>query len=169
MDNQSFSVNLLPLYLLSCGFQLVYKRHINWFPVNLGVFPKHIFIHSSKDYWSLPCARYCSRNWLRKSKQTPCPHEACTLEGRGRRQLKVFNNKLKNVISWCYRLNVLSGFSHVRLHAILRTVARRAPLSLGFSRQEYWSGLLCPPPGHISNPRIEPMFLSSTCTGRRVL
>ena len=39
-----------------------------------------------------------------------------------------------------------------------RTVARQAPLSMGFSRQEYWSGLLCPPPGDLPNPGIEPRF-----------
>ena len=38
----------------------------------------------------------------------------------------------------------------------LWTVACRAPLSMGFSRQEYWSGLPCPPPGDLPNPRIEP-------------
>ena len=31
-----------------------------------------------------------------------------------------------------------------------------APLSMGFSRQEYWSGLPCPPPGDLPNPGIEP-------------
>ena len=36
------------------------------------------------------------------------------------------------------------------------TVARQAPLSMGFSRQEYWSGLPCPPPGALPNPGIEP-------------
>ena len=33
---------------------------------------------------------------------------------------------------------------------------RQAPLSLGFSKQEYWSGLACPPPGDLPNPGIEP-------------
>ena len=32
-----------------------------------------------------------------------------------------------------------------------------APLSLGFSRQEYWSGLPCPPPGDFSDPGIKPV------------
>ena len=41
----------------------------------------------------------------------------------------------------------------------LWTVARQAPLSMGFSRQEYWSGLLHPPPGHLPNPGIEPCLL----------
>ena len=36
------------------------------------------------------------------------------------------------------------------------TVARQAPLSKGFSRQEYWSGLPCPPPGDLPNPGIKP-------------
>ena len=35
-------------------------------------------------------------------------------------------------------------------------VAGQAPLSMGFSRQEYWSGLPCPPPGDLSNPGIKP-------------
>jgi len=38
----------------------------------------------------------------------------------------------------------------------LWTVAHQTPLFLGFSRQEYWSGLLCPPPGGLSNPGIKP-------------
>ena len=35
-------------------------------------------------------------------------------------------------------------------------VAQQAPLSMGFSRQESWSGLSCPPPGDLPNPGIEP-------------
>ena len=42
-----------------------------------------------------------------------------------------------------------------------RTVARQAPLSMGFSRQEYWSGLLFPPPGNLPDPGIEPGSLRS--------
>ena len=37
-----------------------------------------------------------------------------------------------------------------------RTIACQAPLSMGFSRQEYWSGLPCPHPGDLPNPAIEP-------------
>ena len=44
----------------------------------------------------------------------------------------------------------------VQLFATLWTVHRRAPLSMRFSRQEYWSGLPCPPPGDFPNPGIEP-------------
>ena len=39
----------------------------------------------------------------------------------------------------------------------------------GSSRQEYWSRLLCPLPGYLPNPGIEPTSLMSTCTGRQVL
>ena len=39
------------------------------------------------------------------------------------------------------------------------TVASQAPLSMGLSKQEYWSGLPCPSPGHISDPGIEPKSL----------
>ena len=35
-------------------------------------------------------------------------------------------------------------------------VARQAPLSMGFSSEEYWSGLPCPPPGDLPDPGIEP-------------
>ena len=38
----------------------------------------------------------------------------------------------------------------------LSPVARQAPLSMGFSRPEYRSGFLCPPPGDLPNPGIEP-------------
>ena len=38
----------------------------------------------------------------------------------------------------------------------LWTIACRAPLSMGFFRQEYWSGLPCPPPGDLLDPGMEP-------------
>ena len=43
--------------------------------------------------------------------------------------------------------------------ATLWMVACQAPLSMGFSRQEYWSGLPCPPPGDLLDPGIGPSFL----------
>ena len=52
-------------------------------------------------------------------------------------------------------------FRRVRLFAILWTVARQAPLSVGFSRQEYWSELPCLPPDDLSDPGIEPESLVS--------
>ena len=45
--------------------------------------------------------------------------------------------------------------------AIPWTVVRQAPLSMGFSRQEYWNGLPFPPPGNLPNPGIKPVSLMS--------
>ena len=53
-------------------------------------------------------------------------------------------------------LLLLSRLSRVRLCATLRTVARRAPLSMGFLRQAYWGGLPFPSPGDLPKPGIEP-------------
>ena len=49
------------------------------------------------------------------------------------------------------------------------TVAHQAPLSIGFSRQESWSGLPCPPPGDLPDPGIEPASHYVSCMGREVL
>ena len=46
--------------------------------------------------------------------------------------------------------------SYVQLFATLSTVAHQAPLSMGFCRQEYWSGLPFPFPGDLPDPGIEP-------------
>ena len=51
---------------------------------------------------------------------------------------------------------VVGHFSRVQLFAILWTVACQAPLSMGFPRQEYWSGLSFLPPGDLPDPGIEP-------------
>ena len=56
---------------------------------------------------------------------------------------------------------MLSCFSHVQVFVTLWTVAHQVPLSMGFSRQEYWSRLLCPPSRDLPDPRIESMFLIS--------
>ena len=64
---------------------------------------------------------------------------------------------------------VLSRFNHVHLFATLWTVAYQAPLPMGFSRQEYWSGLPCPPPRDLPNPGIELLSLMPACICRWVL
>ena len=68
---------------------------------------------------------------------------------------------------------VLSHLSRVRLFVTLWTVAPQAPLSMGFSRQEYWSGVPFPFPGN-SFSRIFPTQNSNphlliSCIGRRVV
>ena len=56
---------------------------------------------------------------------------------------------------------VLSHLSRVRLFATPWTVACQAPLSMGFSKQEHWSGLPCPPPGDLPDPGIKLTSLMS--------
>ena len=52
-----------------------------------------------------------------------------------------------NLETPCMRACMLNRFSCVRLFVTLRTVTHQPPLFMGFSRQEYWSGLPFPPPG----------------------
>ena len=63
------------------------------------------------------------------------------------------NIKHKNMV----HAYVLSRFHHVRLFVTPWTVTRQASLVMGFSRQEYQSGLPCPSPGDLPDPGIEPM------------
>ena len=56
---------------------------------------------------------------------------------------------------------MLSHFSRVWLFAILQIIDHQAPLSMGFSRQKYWSELPCPPPGDLPNPGMEHVSLMS--------
>ena len=56
-------------------------------------------------------------------------------------------------------------FSHDPLFVTLWTIACWAPLSMGFSRHKYWSGLPCPPPGDLPDPGIKPTFLTCPALG----
>ena len=69
------------------------------------------------------------------------------------RQVKIFSG-CTNCI--CALKVKVKSLSHVRLFETLWTVAPQAPLSMGFSRQEYWSGLPFPSPGDLPDPGIEP-------------
>ena len=64
------------------------------------------------------------------------------------------NKRVQNAV----KLKVKS-LSHVQLFAIPWTIAYQAPLSMRFSRQEYWSGLPFPSPGDLPNPGIKPGLL----------
>ena len=70
-------------------------------------------------------------------------------------------NKMEDV--HCMHAKLLQS----RLSATLWTIACQAPLSMGFSRQEYWGGLPCPPPGDLPNPGIEPISLMSPALAGR--
>ena len=60
-----------------------------------------------------------------------------------------------------------SHFSHLQLFATLWTIACQAPLSMGFSRQESWRGLPCPPPGDLPDPGTVPTSLTSPALAGR--
>ena len=63
---------------------------------------------------------------------------------------------LLDQICCCMHVYLPSHFSCVQLFVTPWTVVHKAPLSMGFSRQEYWSGLPFSPPGDLLNPGIEP-------------
>ena len=65
--------------------------------------------------------------------------------------------KIKMITHSC----VLNCFSHVCLCVTPWTVACQASLSMGFSRQEYWSGFPCPSPGDLPDPGFKPISLIS--------
>ena len=89
-------------------------------------------------------------------------HNRIKLEINNRQTTGKYKNtwRLNNLLlnkTWAKKnACMLSCFSRVWLSVTLQTVARQAPLSMRFSRQEYWSGLPFPPPGHLPNPEIEP-------------
>ena len=68
---------------------------------------------------------------------------------------------------------MLGGFNCVQPFATPWTITCQAPLSMGFSRQEYWSGVPFPPPGDLPDPGIEPAspaladgFFTPSATGK---
>ena len=68
------------------------------------------------------------------------------------------NNKARKINK--YDIVKVKSLSCVRLFATPWTVAYQSPLSMGFSRQEYWSGLPFPSPGDFPNPGIKPRSLA---------
>ena len=67
----------------------------------------------------------------------------------------------KYICDLCHSWRVCQSLSHVQLFGTPWRVAHQASLSVRFSRQECWSGLPCPPPGHLPNPGIKPTSLMS--------
>ena len=106
-----------------------------------------------RHYFSLfQTGHSCDHNdWNNRKKKNNCP----PVESR-----HVFYEDL--ILMWCMRAQLLSL---VRLLATPWTVTHQAPLSMGFSRQEYWSGWLRPPPGDLPDYRTC-VFCSSCVEGR---
>ena len=102
----------------------------------------------------------------------------------GLEQLMVMHKKLLHFQAWCDLISESGGYFGKR--SMLRSISERetsvhassvssvvsnsvtpwtaacqAPLSMGFSRQEYWSGFPCPPPEDPTDPGIEPTFPAS--------
>ena len=69
--------------------------------------------------------------------------------------------------AWFARTRLCSVASVVSDSTTSWTAARQAPLSMGFSRQECWSGLPCPPPGDLPDPGVRPVSLMASFTGRQ--
>ena len=80
--------------------------------------------------------------------------------GKGVRQGSILSPCLFNLYAECTLLRAQS-VSHIWLFVMLWTVACQAPLSMGFSRQEYWSGLWWPLQGDLPNSEIKPDSLMS--------
>ena len=96
------------------------------------------------------------------------------------RDLSCASRKLSSILSlmcqmpvalprlWKIKMSpIASMFSHIQFSVTLWTVAHQAPLSVGFSRQEYWSGLPFPTPGHLPDAGIEPMSPESPALAGR--
>ena len=72
------------------------------------------------------------------------------------KHLKTLNRLFSTELELKYGKVKVKSLSHVQLFATPWTVAFQAPLSMGFSRQEHWSGLPSPSPGDLPGPGIEP-------------
>ena len=80
----------------------------------------------------------------------------------------LFHSKRRVVCTFCLLMHCLCVWrGPVRLFVTPWTAACQAPLSMAFSRQEYWSGLPFPPPGDLPNSEIEPVSpVAPTLAGR---
>ena len=74
--------------------------------------------------------------------------------------------RFSSLTVWCHAC-MLSLFSRVQLFVMPWTAIHQAPLSMGFSRQEYWIGLPCSPPGVLLDPGIKPESLMSPALADR--
>ena len=101
--------------------------------------------------------------WSRSAQSCPilCDPTDCSLPGSSVHEILQARILQWVAISfssaWKWKVKVKS-LSHVQLFLTPRTVAYQAPLSMGFSRQEYWRGVPGPSPGDLLDPGIEPVF-----------
>ena len=79
-------------------------------------------------------------------------------QNKGTKKVIILRTKGMNLKCWHFKYlyRLVKSLSHVRFFATLWTVAYQASPSMGFSRQEYWSGLPFPSPGDLPHPGIKP-------------
>ena len=131
--------------MIYIGVQIVSGRGPIDFPIPCGKISLLPFTHSFQYFWSINM----SLLWITMPTWF----------------LHWLMSKIKSLTYIC--ACTLSRFSHVQLFETPWTIARQAPLTMGFSRQEYWSGLPSPPPGDLPTPGIEPASLSSSAVAGR--
>ena len=96
--------------------------------------------HSSIPAWKIPLAEEPGRLYSKGSKRVRHNWTCMTMK--------------KSKVTSIFWFSSVQSLSRVRLFATPWTVACQAPLSMGFSRQEYWSGLAFPSPGDLPDPGI---------------
>ena len=104
--------------------------------------------------WSSSC--FCLQTHILSFSTSQCPKWAAFYELAN--QEIVTRIKNKNFKTVCSVTSVVSD--SLQFFATLWSVARQAPLSTGFSRQEHWSGLPCPPPGIFLTQEWNPLLVS---------
>ena len=121
-------------------------------------------------YKILEVYRMCFKHlsWPLQKKRNTVEQKCDGLFYRCRKQLPGMKSDLTRT---CIFVMLLLLFSHsvTSNSATPWTVACQAPLSIEFSRNEYWSGLPFPSPGDLPNPRIEPISPASLLHWRQIL
>ena len=75
---------------------------------------------------------------------------------RSAKEMQQIPTEIQFFLNFYIMIESVRQLSCVRLFETPWTIAHQAHPSMGFSRQEYWSGLPCPPPGDLPDPGIEP-------------
>ena len=104
--------------------------------------------------------RYTEWSWTRA---TACNRRTVAHLQTSKQEISVVTSRILGYLLY----SMLSHFSRVRLFVTPWTIALQVCLTIGFSRQEYWSGLLYPPPGDLPDSGTEPTFLTSPALAGR--
>ena len=125
-----------------------------------------LIFHSSPNQFPMCWSVHSGRYWAAgegscvTSLHSPGAHSSQILFGKDTLIMLIIT-LIMLMLNMTLIMLMISCFSHVQLFATPWTIARQAPLSMGFSRQEYWSGLPCPSLGDLPDPWIKPASLKS--------